>query len=55
MKAHNYILIVLSAYLLCSCVGQSNPYALDVPDKVTVVKTDKHIRIKGTKVSHPNK
>ncbi len=48
MKAHNYILIVLSAYLLCSCVGQSNPYALDVPDKVSVVKTDKHIRIKGT-------
>ena len=48
MKAHNYILIVLSVCLLCSCVGQSNPYALDVPDKVTVVKTDKHIRIKGT-------
>ena len=48
MKAHNYILIVLSACLLCSCAGQSNPYALDVPDKVTVVKTDKHIRIKGT-------
>ncbi len=48
MKPHNYILIVLSACLLCSCAGQSNPYALDVPDKVTVVKTDKHIRIKGT-------
>ena len=48
MKAHNYILIVLSVCLFCSCVGQSNPYALDVPDKVSVVKTDKHIRIKGT-------
>ncbi|MGP1462794.1 hypothetical protein [Tannerella sp.] len=48
MKTHNYILIVLSACLLCSCAGQSNPYALDVLDKVTVVKTDKHLRIKGT-------
>lgn len=50
MKQSKYIILLLLGYLFCSCAGQSNPYDLDIPDKVNIddVSRYQYERIKGS-------